>query len=86
MGPPARWLQDRGPGIRLILYEYGTYAVTVLILALVGFTELYLSNPTFGATLGDWIALLIWGLLAGAAADTIAKRTKTNLGFSGPGT
>lgn len=85
LGPPYRWLEGWlkkwTPWIRLKLYTVGTYAVTVAILAMAGFMQLYLANPTFGATAGDWITLLLWGLLAGAAADTISKNTRTGLGL-----
>lgn len=48
----ARWL---GPVASVVV------AVTVLA---IGFKTAYLNNATFGATVSDWLSLIIWGLAA----------------------
>jgi hypothetical protein len=72
------WLAN----IRLTLYESVSFLVVVGILALYGFSQLYISNPTFGADLSDWVTLILWGLMAGTAADSITKKGMKMVGLS----
>jgi hypothetical protein len=43
----------------------------VVVLLAVGFKITYLDNMTFGATLGDWLALVFWGLAAWGTRKTL---------------
>ena len=69
------------PTLRLLLYDWGMFLVTVSALAMAGFFQLYLSNPTFGS-LSDYITLALWGLMAGPSADAITTKAKTTVGIS----
>jgi|GEM_PF-1172940 len=73
---PSRWA-----GFRLWLYGWGSFVVTVTILAMVGFSQLYISNPTFGASPGDWATLALWGLLVGPTADAVSEKAKGTVGL-----
>lgn len=66
---PAGPVEDRASlaDLRLRLYEVGSFLLTVLILAGVGFSQLYLSNSIFGS-LADYAGLALWGLLVGPFA------------------
>ena len=77
---PAGTVEDRASlaDLRLRLYEVGSFLVTVLILAGVGFSQLYLSNPTFGS-LADYAGLALWGLLVGPFAQALVKKTGLSL-------
>ncbi len=66
---------------RLWLYGWGSFVVTVIILAMAGFSQLYLSNPTFGASPGDWATLALWGLLVGPTADAVSEKAKGTVGL-----
>lgn len=61
--------------LRLLLYNWGIFIVMVIVLALFGFQQLYLNNPTFGSA-EDWITLVLWGLLVGSTADAVATKAK----------
>jgi hypothetical protein len=67
--------------LRLLLYDLGSFFVAVAILAMAGFFQLYLSNPTFGS-LADYLTLALWGLMAGPSADAITTKAKTTFGIS----
>jgi hypothetical protein len=67
--PPSNWA-----GTRLNLYYWGSFLSMVSIIALIGFSQLYLSNPTFGANLNDYTTLGLWGLLVGSSAQTISDK------------
>ena len=59
--------RDKGPRVRLAVFAWGSVILALLLLALVGFNELYANNPTFGAVwLTDYLALLAWGFGAEA--------------------
>ncbi len=60
---------------RLILFKYGTYLGTIVLVTLYGMLQIYVANPTFGST-GDYINIGIWGLIAGASADAVQKKAK----------
>jgi hypothetical protein len=79
--PDTRKESSKWAGVRLWLYDWGSFTVTVAILAMAGFSQLYLSNPTFGATPGDWITLALWGLLVGPTADAVSEKTKGTVGI-----
>jgi hypothetical protein len=68
-----RWIEKVKVWFRLSLYRYGTYAVIVIIISMEGFKLLYLSNPTFGSSIEDYISLGLWGLLSGSTAQTISQ-------------
>jgi hypothetical protein len=67
--PPSNWA-----GVRLNLYYWGSFLSMVIIIGLIGFSQLYLSNPTFGANLNDYTSLGLWGLLVGSSAQTISDK------------
>ncbi|MBD2033835.1 hypothetical protein H6F76_02010 [Leptolyngbya sp. FACHB-321] len=50
-----------------------SYGIIVGLLAIAGFNQLYLSNPVFGASIGDYFLLLAWGFGAEATSESIAK-------------
>ncbi len=52
-------------------YARATGLLAVLVIAIAGFTELYSSDPTFGANpWSDYVGLLFWGLFSESARDT----------------
>lgn len=60
--------------LRLQIFSAGSYAIAVILLAGVGFLELYVNNPTFGATpWTDYFSLLAWGFGAEATRDSVTK-------------
>lgn len=65
----SRWAE-----VRLTIYDSGSFLITVIIIALIGFSQLYLSNPTFGASIEDYATLGLWGLLAGSTAQAISQK------------
>jgi len=67
---------------RLLLYNSGLFLITVGTLIAFGLMEFYVPNPTFGASMNDYLALIIWGFMAGATADTIATKMKGKVGIS----
>jgi hypothetical protein len=59
---------------RLWLFTRATYVIAVVLLAGVGFGELYVSRPAFGANAwGDYFALVAWGFGAEASRAAIAE-------------
>ncbi len=65
---------------RLWLYNVGSFLITIVILVSIGFSQLYLQNPTFGSP-GDYATLAIWGLLVGPFAEALVrKRGKSTFG------
>lgn len=68
---------------RLRLFTRVSYAIALVLLAGIGFGELYVARPTFGATAwGDYFALLAWGFGAEATRASIAQ-TVRNWGLLG---
>lgn len=45
--------------------------VLAIVLLAVGFKVTYLDNASFGATLGDWLALVFWGMAAWGTRQTL---------------
>ncbi|HVP94629.1 MAG TPA: hypothetical protein VMS89_05580 [Methanoregulaceae archaeon] len=68
--------------VRLFFSGVGAFLIVVAILIYTGYSQLYNSNPTFGASIFDWATLLLWGLMSGPSADAISQQTKSRLGFS----
>ena len=65
---------DKGPRVRLAVFAWGSVILALLLLALVGFNELYANNPTFGAVwLTDYLALLAWGFGAEATRASVTN-------------
>jgi hypothetical protein len=73
---PARTGFDSLVTIARWLWPVATMVVALALL-LIGFKTTYLDNATFGASLSDWAALVIWGLAAYGA-----RKTLTGLGAS----
>ena len=73
---PAESVADQSywATFRLWLYEVGAFLITIIILVSIGFSQLYLQNPTFGSS-GDYATLAIWGLLVGPFAEALVKKT-----------
>ena len=65
--------------LRLLAYQFGSMAVTVVILIFLGFTELYINNPTFGASLSDYLTLILWGLFVGPVSGAIAGKASSKI-------
>jgi hypothetical protein len=66
--------RDKGPSMRLAIFAWGSVILALLLLALVGFNELYANNPTFGAVwLTDYLALLAWGFGAEATRASVTN-------------
>lgn len=66
--------RDKGPRIRLAVFAWGSVLLALLLLALVGFNELYAKNPTFGALwLTDYLGLLAWGFGAEATRASVTS-------------
>lgn len=58
----------------LIVFNWIGYAIAVALLAGVGFRQLYVEQPTFGAYgWSDYFALLAWGFGAEATRDAVTK-------------
>jgi hypothetical protein len=59
---------------RLQIFAGASYAIAVILLSGVGYLELYVNNPTFGATpWPDYFSLLAWGFGAEATRDSVTK-------------
>ncbi len=68
---------------RLDLFTLGSYVVTVLLLAVAGFVELYGTNPIFGAGgIGDYFSLIAWGFGSEATRAALVEMVK---GWGVPG-
>jgi hypothetical protein len=68
----------RGPLQHLRWFRWLTYAVTVALLALAGFAELYGTRADFGANgIGDYFALLAWGFGAEATRSAISDMVQS---------
>ena len=67
--------------IQLKIFYGVSFLVTVLILVIFGYLQLYLTNPVFGANPGDYATLALWGLLSGPTADAIAKKASGTVGL-----
>ena len=66
--------RDKGPRVRLAVFAWGSVLLSLALLALVGFNELYANNPTFGAVwLTDYLALLAWGFGAEATRASVTS-------------
>jgi hypothetical protein len=60
--------------LRLQIFAGVSYAIAVILLSGVGYLELYINNPTFGATpWPDYFSLLAWGFGAETTRDSITK-------------
>lgn len=65
-------------GQRLRWFMWLTYFITVVLLALAGFVELYSTRANFGSNgLGDYFALLAWGFGAEATRSAIADMVQS---------
>ncbi len=65
---------DKAPRVRLAVFAWGSVILALLLLALVGFSELYAKNPTFGAVwLTDYLGLLAWGFGAEATRASVTS-------------
>lgn len=59
---------------RLQLFAGVSYAIAVILLSGIGYLELYINNPTFGATpWPDYFSLLAWGFGAETTRDSVTK-------------
>jgi hypothetical protein len=61
---------DAVTSLARVALPFASWLVAVVLLA-VGFKLTYLDESTFGATAGDWLALVIWGLAAWGARQTL---------------
>lgn len=65
-------------GIRLRIFTGITYAVVVILLALAGYVELYVSKSDFGSqTVTDYLGLLAWGFGAEATRAAISEMVRS---------
>ena len=76
---PEQLFPKTKPEKRLWLYQFGSLTVTAIILFLLGLSELYYSNPTFGASASDYITLILWGLFVGPVSGAIAGKASTKI-------
>ena len=77
-GPPPSPRPPAGgerASARLHLFSAVGYIAVLLLLGGVGFGELYVGRPTFGAW-GDYFALLAWGFGAEATRASVAQAAK----------
>ncbi|NJO04445.1 MAG: hypothetical protein HC876_02295 [Chloroflexaceae bacterium] len=71
-GPIDLKTESGRAGLRLHLFAYASYAVVIILLAIAGFNELYMSNDIFGANpWSDYAALLAWGFGSETARSAI---------------
>lgn len=69
--------ESRGAGNRLKLFTRTSYAVSLILLTGVGFSQLYIDNPIFGANpWKDYFTLLAWGFGAEVTRDSVAKAVR----------
>lgn len=76
--PTAQTVNDqdevRRADWRLRTYRIVGHGVAIALLGWVGFNQLYVSNPTFGANaIADYSSLLAWGFTAEVTRDSVAK-------------
>ncbi|KUG14486.1 hypothetical protein ASZ90_015865 [hydrocarbon metagenome] len=62
--------------LRLQFYRIGSFVVTLVILVSIGYSQLYLEDPTFGSP-GNYATLALWGLLAGSFSEALVRKTGT---------
>ncbi|MBK7601505.1 MAG: hypothetical protein IPJ07_24475 [Acidobacteria bacterium] len=63
---------------RLKLFKRVTFVIAVSLMAAAGFSELYISKPTFGANAwSDYFSLLAWGFGAEATRSSVTELMKT---------
>lgn len=63
---------------RLKLFKRVTFVIAVSLMAAAGFSELYISKPTFGASAwSDYFSLLAWGFGAEATRSSVTELMKT---------
>jgi hypothetical protein len=67
--------------MHLQIYQFASLSVTAFILFLFGLSELYYSNPTFGASASDYITLILWGLFVGPVSGAIAGKASAKVGI-----
>ena len=78
--------RDKGPRVRLAVFAWGSVILALLLLALVGFNELYAKNPIFGAVwLTDYLGLLAWGFGAEATRASVTNLVQGWGVMQGPG-
>jgi hypothetical protein len=59
---------------RLLIFNSLSYAIAIFLLGNAGFTQLYLSNGTFGTRgVVDYFSLLAWGFGAEATRETVTR-------------
>jgi hypothetical protein len=68
------WYARHHPDLVLGVYHTISFIVIAVILITIGFMQLYVSNPTFGANYADYAGLIIWGFLSGGSSDAIIKK------------
>lgn len=62
---------------RLWLFTLASYIIAIVLLAGIGFNELYINKPAFGASAwGDYFGLLAWGFGAEATRQAITGALK----------
>ena len=82
LGKAVSWVRKTlGKGasrakIRLGIFSFVSIVVLLVLLVIIGFQQLYLANPTFGAGLAEYIALFLWGLGVGPASDATVKSVR----------
>ncbi|MFA7305020.1 MAG: hypothetical protein WC015_11010, partial [Methanoregula sp.] len=66
--------------ITLYLFDkFHSIIIPTVILSVIGFSQIYQSNATFGVNwIGDYSTLILWGFGTGPASDTIVKLVKDN--------
>jgi hypothetical protein len=62
--------------VRLGIYGAVSFLLLLIILLIVGYQQLYLANPTFGAGTADYFALFLWGLGVGPGSEATVKSVR----------
>jgi hypothetical protein len=68
--PWANWQIDAAAWMARLTFPVIAVIVAALVL-LIGFKVSYLDNATFGATVDDWLALVLWGFAAFGARESL---------------
>ncbi|MDD1693556.1 MAG: hypothetical protein LUQ71_02410, partial [Methanoregula sp.] len=62
------------PQVTLRVFQFITLTLLpVIFLIFIGFTQLYSSNPIFGAKIDDYLNLVLWGFGSGVSSDKILQ-------------
>ncbi|MDD1655154.1 MAG: hypothetical protein LUO91_05555 [Methanomicrobiales archaeon] len=71
LGKGVSWAE-----VRLGIFGFISFLLLLVILLIVGYQQLYLANPTFGAGQADYFALFLWGLGVGPGSEATVKSVR----------